>query len=230
MGDEGITHPDDLRIAEGCVAGDADAIRRFRDACLPAIDAAIRGVDKRPDFVEEARQRVLERLLVADQDRPPRIAAYTGRGSLARWAKTAAVRVALSLRDEGHRLVPLEGIAEALLEGTSPDPEVTVTKRRFAGELQAALVQGLSALPPRTRTVLRMHLFDHLNIDAIGRVYGVHRATVARWIARAREQILAEAAAYFRAAHGISPDSFSDVHAALVSELELRLSQLDAPA
>ena len=33
-----------------------------------------------------------------------------------------------------------------------------------------------------------MHFLDGLNIDRIGVVFGVHRATVARWIAAARER------------------------------------------
>jgi RNA polymerase sigma-70 factor (ECF subfamily) len=35
-----------------------------------------------------------------------------------------------------------------------------------------------------------MHFLDGLNIDRIGIVFGVHRATVARWLATARELVL----------------------------------------
>ena len=50
----------------------------------------------------------------------------------------------------------------------------------------------LAALPADERTVLRMHYLDGLNIDRIGVVFNVHRATVARWIARTRDALLAE--------------------------------------
>jgi RNA polymerase sigma-70 factor (ECF subfamily) len=35
-----------------------------------------------------------------------------------------------------------------------------------------------------------MHSLDGLNLDQIGAVHRVHRATVARWIAAARESLL----------------------------------------
>jgi RNA polymerase sigma-70 factor (ECF subfamily) len=225
-GNGAVEHPADLRLAEACAAGEAVAVAEFREQCLPTIDAAIRGIDRMPDFVDEARQRVFARLLVGAPGQPPRIAAYTGQGPLRRWVRTAATRVALSLKDEGRRREPLEDVADALLDGVSVDPDVRVAKQRYAAELQAALVSGLAALDPRDRTVLRMHVFDRLNIEAIGKVYGVHRSTVARWIAAARARILDGAARHFERVHGVSAASFAELHTVLVSELDLRLSQL----
>ncbi len=37
-----------------------------------------------------------------------------------------------------------------------------------------------------------MHYLDGLNIDEIGASFRVHRSTVARWLAQARERILEE--------------------------------------
>lgn len=36
---------------------------------------------------------------------------------------------------------------------------------------------------------MRLNLVEGLNIDLIGELFGVHRATAARWLARAKEQL-----------------------------------------
>jgi RNA polymerase sigma-70 factor (ECF subfamily) len=48
---------------------------------------------------------------------------------------------------------------------------------------------ALADLADRPRALLRYHLIDGWTIDRIGERYGVHRATAARWLADAREQV-----------------------------------------
>jgi hypothetical protein len=64
-------------------------------------------------------------------------------------------------------------------------------KRLYRDELKAAFAAAVAALPDRERAVLRYHLIDGLAIDAIGAVYQVHRATAARWLSGARDQLAA---------------------------------------
>ena len=45
-------------------------------------------------------------------------------------------------------------------------------------------------LSPRARTMLRLHLVHGLTIDEIAPMHKVHRATAARWLARARGEVL----------------------------------------
>jgi hypothetical protein len=54
--------------------------------------------------------------------------------------------------------------------------------------LAAALEEAIAALPVRQRNVLRLHSLRDVSADAIGRMYGVHRATTTRWLTDAREQ------------------------------------------
>jgi RNA polymerase sigma-70 factor (ECF subfamily) len=60
----------------------------------------------------------------------------------------------------------------------------------YGPPLQAAFEQALADLGDRDRTALRMHLVDGLSIDQIGKIFGVHRSTAARWLARAGELIV----------------------------------------
>jgi len=44
----------------------------------------------------------------------------------------------------------------------------------------------------RERTLLRMPLVDRLNIDRLGVIYRVNRATVARWLVAIRRRLFEE--------------------------------------
>ncbi|WP_395812894.1 sigma factor-like helix-turn-helix DNA-binding protein [Archangium minus] len=57
--------------------------------------------------------------------------------------------------------------------------------------LTQVLAEALAALPSRERTVLRLHLVEGLSLERIGTVYRTHKSTVSRWLARAREEVLA---------------------------------------
>jgi RNA polymerase sigma-70 factor (ECF subfamily) len=64
---------------------------------------------------------------------------------------------------------------------------------------------GVEALAPRDRMVLRLYLLRGDNIDAIGKIYGVHRATVARWIVAAQRSIVNAVTARMESELGFSP-------------------------
>jgi RNA polymerase sigma-70 factor (ECF subfamily) len=61
---------------------------------------------------------------------------------------------------------------------------------------------------------------DGLSIDALGEIYGVHRATAARWIAKIREDLLARTREAFSARAKVGRAEFESL-------LRLARSQLD---
>ena len=69
------------------------------------------------------------------------------------------------------------------------DPELVAAKLEHQEAFRQALSECLKELGPREKTLLRMNFNDHMNIDEIGVVYRVHRATVARWLAAIRSQV-----------------------------------------
>ena len=72
----------DLYLARACCAGDARALATFDEKFLAQVPAILARHRAR-DAADEVRQLVRERLFVA----PPKIASYTGRGSLAGWLR-----------------------------------------------------------------------------------------------------------------------------------------------
>lgn len=179
----------DLYLACACSAGDRAGLRLFEDQVLPQADAALRRVDPSPSFADEVRQILRQKLFVGDGDAPPKIGDYAGRGPLATWVRVAAVRTALNLRGSGRREMPMTSSQVAALAPAVDDAGLKYLKGRFADEFEASLARACGQLSERDRTILRLRYADDLNIDQIGALYGVHRATVARWIGRIREEV-----------------------------------------
>ena len=86
----------------------------------------------------------------------------------------------------------VDGTLAAFGASFGDSPEIAAIKYRYRDQLRHALEQSLQALPAREKTLLRLTVVDGLNIDAIGAIYRVHRATVARWLVRVRAQVFAE--------------------------------------
>jgi RNA polymerase sigma-70 factor (ECF subfamily) len=75
--------------------------------------------------------------------------------------------------------------------GSEPSAEAAYVKLTCRAELEAALGSAMSSLDDRERALLRHAFVDRRNVDEIGAVYGIHRATAARWIAAARVKLVA---------------------------------------
>jgi RNA polymerase sigma-70 factor, ECF subfamily len=118
----------------------------------------------------------------------PNVATYRGSGPLGAWVRVAAARAMAHLQERERADRPDSALVEALVH-MGADPELVAAKLEHQEEFRAALTECLQALGAREKTLLRMNLSDRMNIDEIGVVYRVHRATVARWLAAIRTQV-----------------------------------------
>lgn len=154
------------------------------------LDPVLRRLGASDALAQDLKQRLREKLLVGS---PPKLTSYGGKGELIRWLKVTATREALVALEaqKKHRKTHLDD-DEALEHALSPHdgPELDLLKRTYRAEFRVAFHGALAALEPRSRTILRYYLVDGLTIDQLGAVYGVHRATAARWIERLREDLL----------------------------------------
>ncbi len=179
-------HAEDLYLACACARGLPAALALFERQLLPGARQALARRGLAPDVVDEALQRVRERLLVARGTHPPRVAEYDGRGALGAWVRTVALRVALTeLRERAAR--PVEPLGSALLPAR--DASFAALKHRHHEDLEAAISAALASLEPRERAVLRLHLVEGVGVEDIGRVHGVSRATMTRWLKAARDTL-----------------------------------------
>ncbi|MCY1078799.1 sigma-70 family RNA polymerase sigma factor [Archangium lansingense] len=181
-------HVEDLYLACACARGLPKALESFEERLGPQVDAAVRSLRGPSEAEEDVRQVLWEKLFVGAPGRPAKISEYAGRGPLGGWVRIAAVRTGLNLRE--RRDAEPRSDEPELLDHPTPDPEVAFFKRHYRAELKEALEAAIASLPSERRNVLRLYFVDGLSIDKLGAVYGIHRATAARWVAAARQEIL----------------------------------------
>lgn len=184
-------HVADLYFAHACALACPPAVRTLERKLAeraPQYLARVGGAQRA--FVDETRQVLLEKLLVAAPGEEPKIASYSGRGALEGWLRIACVNTALKLLARPEAGPRADDGAAARAVDPSPDPELALVKHQHRAEFEVALREAFAALDPKARNVLRLHFVDGLNIDAIGAAYGTHRATAARWLQQARQDVL----------------------------------------
>jgi RNA polymerase sigma-70 factor (ECF subfamily) len=184
-------HGADLYLACACEARVKGALEAFQAAHGAAIDAALRGLGLPAAQRDEVRQALWEKLFVGREGAPPKIGHYAGRGPLGGWARAAALRTAHNAlrKAKQDRLAPA-GPRDVAAPAGAPDPELAFLKVHYRDEVQRALKEALAGLEADERNVLRLSFLDGLTVDQIAAVYGVHRATAARWAARGRAALL----------------------------------------
>lgn len=184
----GELHLADVGWARALAAADAEALARYERELAPMIDAQLRRRGFADDAIEDVQQTLRARLFVGDGDGPA-IARYEGRGALRSWVLVGALREAVRMRQRATPEPALDDDALIALAERSEAADLALDKQRYRDAFRISFRAALAALAPRERVLLRMNVLDGLTIDQIGALHGVHRATAARWIDRARELV-----------------------------------------
>jgi RNA polymerase sigma-70 factor (ECF subfamily) len=218
-------HATDLYLACGVALGQADAVEAFERTLVKDVPLFVAHVDSSRVFVDELTQLLRTNLLVAEAGERPRIATYTGKGPLRGWLRVAAVRTALNLKrgERPDRMVDEDELADV---PTAGDPALAYVRSRYAPELNEAFRATLAQLGTDERNVLRLHYLDGLNIEKIGTLYGVHRATVARWLERSRAKLLEATRKLLGERLGVGPDELASLISGLQSQLDVSLRRV----
>lgn len=217
-------HDADVFLAIALAAGDRVAVRVFEDRFMPQIDHALRRLRLTGGAADDIKQVLRFDLLVGDG--APKIADYAGRGELAGWLRVSATRRALSVvRRTGRE----ESLDEILLDhwpDASPGPEGKHLRTKYTAELKRAIHDAFGALEVRQRNLLRQHVLDDLTIDDLARLYRVHRATCARWLADARADLGRATRKRLIAALGLHLEEVDSLLRFLDSDIELSISRI----
>jgi len=179
-------------------------------------------IDADPTFLDEVHQLTLMRLLSPPK---PRLASYSGLGPLGAWLRATAVRVAIDLRRGAGRERPEENL-EALIH-VSPGRRDNAVRGLTATQVSEAIRKALDSLSARDRTLLRLHYFEGTTLEALARMYTVHRATVARWLSEAREVVLAQTRLSLSSRAG--GDELEEALGSIQSDLDVSFRQIFEP-
>jgi RNA polymerase sigma-70 factor, ECF subfamily len=216
----------DLYLAAACALGDAAAVAAFRESLLPALRQALAKLGAPPATIDEAEQRILVMLFVADRGRP-QIAGYGGRGRLRSWLRSIGVRTARRLMGALHGDAgdadDLERLASAV-----EDPELEVLRDRYREQVRIAFAGALAALSDRERNLLRQYHIDGLTIDQLGALYRVNRGTAARWVVAARSAVLDGTRQRLTSELGVSTGEVDSIIRLVRSQLDISLRDLES--
>lgn len=176
----------EVALALACARNEAGALARFERDYGCVVEQTLRGMKLAQDVREEVAQEVRTKLLVADGG-PPRLVGYAGRGSLRGLLKVTTTRAAITALRKLGREAPGD---EAILDRSGErDPELAFLKERYRGVFREAFEDAVGALSPRDRNLLRLHFLQKVTLEALAEMYGMHRATVVRRLAKIRDAL-----------------------------------------
>lgn len=219
-------HLGDLYLACACAQGVPAALAAFEARLLPEVDVALGRMKLPPATVDEVRQQLRQKMLVSTPEAPARLAAYPGTGPLVGWVRAAALWLALDQLRRGAGDAHADDTALPFLVEPGDDPELAYLKTTYRAEFNAAFAQALTSLAPRQRNVLRLKYLDGLSIDQLGALYGVHRATAARWALSAQEALLAETRRLLTERLRLTHSQLDSVLRLISSQIDVNLSRL----
>ncbi len=213
----------DVLLAAGIEAGD-DASLRWLQTQVARATRTLRDEAQRSTDVES---RVLELVAVAQPGRPARITEYAALGPLAAWVHVIVVRTARELAARGPPSVAPDLAEFAIAEiQSSSSPELGPLKARLAGDLGLAIRSASGKLDHRSRTLLTLHYLEGVGLEGLARAWNVHRATISRWLATAREAFLADVRKEFAVRAGVGSGEVDTLIRFVRSQLEVSVSRL----
>jgi RNA polymerase sigma-70 factor (ECF subfamily) len=212
---------DEIYLLCACDAGEARALEVLESKFMTRVEAALLRLGTPKDLSDDVRQNLWMRLF--PKGGAPG-AAFSGRGELVGWLCVSAVREAGRARRRARATPSLE---EALSGAGAEveNPELAYFRARYRSEFLEALAEATRALAARDRNLLRYQVLERLSIDEIGAIYGVHRATAARWIDRARRLLNAETRRALKRRIGASGTELSSILRFVRKEVDLTVGQ-----
>ena len=219
-----LVHAEELYLSCACAHAVDNAIAAFQARYFPGVRATVARLGSQ-DQVEEVCQQLAAKLFTPTPDKPPAITKYAGRGELSAWLQVMATRDAYKLiKKQRGRGADIDALADLAID--VDDPELQTLKTTYRAHFKRAFERAFAHLLPRERNILRHEYLDGLNIDRIGVLYGVHRATVARWRARAREKLFRETRKVFESELKVTGKEFDSILRLIQSQLHVSLDRL----
>ncbi len=212
----------EVHLAIACARGDAAAIAAFDRAYLDVVRGALAGMKLAAATVEDVKSGVRDKLLLAEGERPPRIVEYAGCGRLRGLVQVSASRMAIDrLRlEEREAELPVREMAAA------GNLELSLIKAQYRAAFVDGFAKAVATASRRDRNLLRLHFLGGVTLEQLATMYGVHRATVVRWLAAAREAVFGATRAHVAETIGAPEDELDEMFDLVRSRVELSVERL----
>lgn len=214
----------ELALARACALGDAAALAALEREYLAGIPAGLGHMKLPAAVVDDVVQLTRTRLLVAEAGATPRILDYAGQGKLRGLVQVVAARAALDHVRGQRRVADDDGLAD--LAAVADDPELQYLKAHYRDAWKAAFTAAAAELDARDRNLLRLHHLSGVTLEQLASIYGVHRATVVRWLGDVRRRLLSGTRTRLGAALAVSSEELDSILALIGSRLEASVGRL----
>lgn len=218
-------HVEDLYLCAACLRQEPhalDALERQYAASWPALLGRI-GIP--PEMMADLLQDIRVKLLVGKPGRPPALRQYSGRGTLSAFLGVVVTREGRDAQRSKGRERPSQSLDSMEDDVALADPHLQALKERYRAEFAEAFEACVKKLPSKDRDLLRYHYVDGLTIDEMAPIYQVHRSTVARWIAGARDDLFAATRTILMEKLRLLPEEFESLMRFVRSELHVSISE-----
>lgn len=203
------------------------AIEQNNRAAVAAFIQEISSVARRVtrsdgDVATELASQLREKLLGPSH----KLREYKGEGSLTGWLRMVAIRTFLDSTRAARRR-PDHALGEEILADAAAaedGPELDYLKANCRSLVRSAFAAAAATLPAHQRVLLAQHYLQALTLEDLGRLYQVHRITMARRVSAARSALAEATRQEISARSTFTNAETRDVIALVLSKLEVSLS------
>lgn len=216
---------EDLALAIAALHGDPAAVAELYALVERAARPALAAARYTSTIVDDAVQETSIQLLVGPAgDGRPLLLGYQGRAGLPAWIKTIALRTAARLVGVSNRLRGDDTMIDEI--AGIDDPARDVLKAEIRPAVRRAFAAAVRSLSYSERELLAAVTVRGKTIDHLARTNGVHRATAARWVGRARAALDDALRRELAATLALPESEVSGVLTAIATSIELTPGRL----
>lgn len=220
-------HAADLYLACGCMYGIGDALQLFDRSVIARVPSFLSQLRLPAALIDDVQQDLRKKLLVWEDEQPPGLASYSGRGELANFVRVAAIRNAHNKRRTQDEKAERDdgSLAERLAVGTS-DPAIESLKRRYRTEFKEGISAAIAELASEHRNLLRLYYVEGLPTTQLAAVFGVNQSNISRRLIAVRSAIFDETQRQLRKRLRLTETAFEELSKLVLSQLDVSLSRL----
>jgi len=213
-------------LARACASGSEAAWEAFLTEYREMLYSAAYSISR-----QDAQGRELADSLYAElfgisahgEQRRPKLALYTGKGSLAGWLRTVLAQRYVDEYRRSRRLVSIEDQDAQLLTATPASSATNEDDHRTA--LADSIGAAFTQLGAEERFLLSAYHLDGRNLAEIAELLGVHESTISRKLKRLTENLRKQVFRHLQSA-GLSRRAAEEALSANVGEIDVDVRRL----
>ena len=220
---------EDLFLAHCCGSGDERALRAFTRDYEFELKTLAQKLRMSKTDLDDIRQILWDKLFLDSPNHSMKILDYRGTGRLQHWFRVLAARTILDENRRVKRSSKRQLLADdnALWTAVpSADPELENIRHRYKTSFRAAFESAVATLEPAERNMLRCHYLMGMSTEQLAQVFGIHKATAARQVARVREKLFNFVRDRLKTQMGADSQELDSVMRLFDGELSVSLSRL----